>query len=336
MRKYNLNIISELPTPLNKIDRDGVAYVSGEELKLYYEQKKQITIAGYVFFLIAIIFFLITLNELDQYWLLILFLILIGCILLYVAKKIKNKYWELNRTNRQISIPFKLKKEPVIKSIYNVKSGYYIQTGGRYATVPVVVPVVWHESKLPLNNTSELTTWEGSGNSKSDTARTWSFYIWYLDKNRPLPPGDLLDPFRKEDFQRRKAEGFPPPLFCSCIPTPEATLEEQAEREKYWKDEDYMFRLDRYKEPKLWSGFTGSNTPLKMEKEATLISKGRNPNNWELKPYPEFENFKYLPTAYAMRYEFDDGKIVYSIIVQQIGLVCTPPSILSYKKEIIR
>ena len=68
----------------------------------------------------------------------------------------------------------------------------------------------------------------------------WSLYVWYMDKNRPLPPGSAFDEFRVEDFQRRKAEGFPPPLFKSCIPTPEATTEQQLIREAFWKDKDYM------------------------------------------------------------------------------------------------
>ena len=59
------------------------------------------------------------------------------------------------------------------------------------------------------------------------------------DKNRPLPPGREFDPFRQADFERRKSEGFPPPMYLSHIPTPEATAEQHAEREKYWKDEDY-------------------------------------------------------------------------------------------------
>ena len=59
-----------------------------------------------------------------------------------------------------------------------------------------------------------------------------SFITWYMDKNRPLPPGELFDPYREADFQRRKAEGFPKPLYPSDIPTPEATPEQQAERER--------------------------------------------------------------------------------------------------------
>ncbi|WP_103866719.1 hypothetical protein [Aquimarina sp. I32.4] len=65
---------------------------------------------------------------------------------------------------------------------------------------------------------------------------TWSFYVWYMDKNRPLPLGDIFDPYRDKDFERRKAEGFPPPLYPSAIPTPEATPEQQKERERYWEE----------------------------------------------------------------------------------------------------
>jgi hypothetical protein len=69
---------------------------------------------------------------------------------------------------------------------------------------------------------------------------SWSFFVWYMDKNRPLPPEDAFDPYRQQDFERRKAEGFPPPLYKSTFPTPEATPQQQAEREKYWKDADYF------------------------------------------------------------------------------------------------
>ena len=57
-----------------------------------------------------------------------------------------------------------------------------------------------------------------------------SFVLWYMDKNRPLPPGDAFDEYRDQDFERRKAAGFPKPLFHSTFETPEATPEQQAER----------------------------------------------------------------------------------------------------------
>ena len=63
----------------------------------------------------------------------------------------------------------------------------------------------------------------------------WDFVVWYMDKNRPLPPGTAFDPYREADFQRRKAEGFPKPLYKSYIPTPEATRHQQLERERIGK-----------------------------------------------------------------------------------------------------
>lgn len=60
----------------------------------------------------------------------------------------------------------------------------------------------------------------------------WAFTVWYMDKNRPLPPGDAFDPYRQQDFERRKAAGFPKPLYPSKISTPEATKEQQAERKR--------------------------------------------------------------------------------------------------------
>ncbi len=60
----------------------------------------------------------------------------------------------------------------------------------------------------------------------------WNFLVWYMDKNRPLPPGKGFDAYRKQDFERRKAAGFPTPLYPSDIPTPETTPEQQAERNR--------------------------------------------------------------------------------------------------------
>ncbi len=59
-----------------------------------------------------------------------------------------------------------------------------------------------------------------------------SFFLWYMDKNRPLPPGTAFDPYRQQDFERRKAVGFPLPLFPAAFETPEATPAQQAERNR--------------------------------------------------------------------------------------------------------
>jgi hypothetical protein len=52
--------------------------------------------------------------------------------------------------------------------------------------------------------------------------QTWTYWVWYMDRNRPLPPGDALDDYRQMDYERRRAEGFP--LLCtkaaSLLPRP--------------------------------------------------------------------------------------------------------------------
>ena len=76
---------------------------------------------------------------------------------------------------------------------------------------------------------------KGGHLSHSDIYAFWDFVVWYMDKNRPLPTGTAFDPYREADFQRRKAEGFPKPLYKSYIPTPEATRHQQLERERIGK-----------------------------------------------------------------------------------------------------
>lgn len=57
-----------------------------------------------------------------------------------------------------------------------------------------------------------------SGTSSKDMC--FAGYVWYMDKNRPLPPNKALDPHRNKDYLRRKSEGFPLPLYAG-IYTPE-------------------------------------------------------------------------------------------------------------------
>ena len=71
---------------------------------------------------------------------------------------------------------------------------------------------------------------------KCKISGNWSFIVWYMDKNRPLPPGEAFDLYRKKDFQRRKAEGFPPPLYPSYIDTPEDS-ESQKELSQLHREE---------------------------------------------------------------------------------------------------
>lgn len=51
-------------------------------------------------------------------------------------------------------------------------------------------------------------------------AKQLSFFLWYMDRNRQLPPGKRLDPYRVKDFLRRESEGFPAPLRRVTIKIP--------------------------------------------------------------------------------------------------------------------
>ncbi|AXO79323.1 hypothetical protein DZC78_02655 [Olleya aquimaris] len=75
-------------------------------------------------------------------------------------------------------------------------------------------------------------TFDYFGYGGAECYESMSFTTWYMDKNRPLPPGEAFDRFREQDFERRKAEGFPKPLYPSKIKIPEATKAQQAERKR--------------------------------------------------------------------------------------------------------
>ena len=72
---------------------------------------------------------------------------------------------------------------------------------------------------LALLHQNKLTAY--SAILESTTLQSWSFMVWYMDKNRPLPPGKVFDPYRQKDYERRKKERFPKPLYQSWIATPE-------------------------------------------------------------------------------------------------------------------
>lgn len=47
----------------------------------------------------------------------------------------------------------------------------------------------------------------------NDSYQAWSRIVWYMDKNRPLPPGSAFNPYRKKDDERRKKKVVLPPSF---------------------------------------------------------------------------------------------------------------------------
>lgn len=69
-----------------------------------------------------------------------------------------------------------------------------------------------------------------------DATNCTSFFVWYMDRNRPLPPGKDLDPYRMKDYERRKAEGFPP-LYINLVEECQCRLLKRNQRSR----KDYYY-----------------------------------------------------------------------------------------------
>ncbi len=141
----------------------------------------------------------------------------------------------------------------------------------------------------------------------------WSFYVWYMDRNRPLPPGDAFDPYRERDFLRRKAEGFPPPLYKSYVPTPEATPVQQKEREQYWTDEQYTEKFER--------------------EEGSTWYDPQIHNDWEETTYLKPETKTPVANRYV-KFIFNDGRIIYSQ-TNEDGSLYEPPESENFEMQFI-
>ena len=134
-----------------------------------------------------------------------------------------NKRFELNRMEGIITYPDHYFRRPIQGKFKELKA--IISVSGN-------IDGYVDREYLKFLNTFKPRTLAGVYTVYGDPHKKWSFYVWYMDKNRPLPPGTAFDAYRDQDFKRRKTEGFPRPLYYSCIPTPEATEAQQEERER--------------------------------------------------------------------------------------------------------
>ncbi|MEQ3498678.1 hypothetical protein ABMY20_02850 [Tenacibaculum sp. SSH1-16] len=153
-------------------------------------------------------------------------LILIGSFLFIYRLTVKSKHKELvlDRLNGTVSYPDFFYSKPLQGKFSELKA--VISISGDIDGAP-------GDEKLKFVNTFKPRKIDILRTiSYDDPYQEWSLYVWYMDKNRPLPPGTAFDPYRQQDFERRKALGFPRPLYKSTIPTPEFTKEQQAERRR--------------------------------------------------------------------------------------------------------
>ncbi|WP_281979995.1 hypothetical protein [Tenacibaculum mesophilum] len=154
------------------------------------------------------------------------FLIILGSFLFIYRLTVKSKHKELvlDRLNGTVSYPDSFYGKPLQGKFSELKAVISISgdIDGASGDEKLKFVNTFRPRKIDILRTI----------SYDDPYQEWSLYVWYMDKNRPLPPGTAFDPYRQQDFERRKALGFPKPLYKSTIPTPEFTKEQQAERRR--------------------------------------------------------------------------------------------------------
>ena len=229
--------ILESFTPLEEsevLDKGAcISYVDNNILKIDLKEKIGSIVSSIISAIIVIFIFSFDLKAADgayNFLLLTLLLLSITSFLFFFIKifSTKRSLIILDRKNGIFSFPYRLQRYKLYKTEFNRAIVYWQGSGGVTGNLGISLIAQHPDKKV---GGADLVA------HVSGFRKIWSFYVWYMDKNRPLPPGTAFDPYRQADFERRKSEGFPKPLYRSHIPTPEATPAQQLERERYWKDE---------------------------------------------------------------------------------------------------
>lgn len=233
-------------------NEDCFDILDSEFIKEDYPTNKQ-TLNAVIYLNIGVFVFFTFLSFKDEYLfneapiedVLKYIMMTIGCLGLFAAlylfwkkKRSPNKKHILfDRENTIITMPKRNEREYFSLPFTHLKATIRIEIDGSYELD------FFNDPRIPLSWRNEYLNMSLS-NLFPNSSDYWYFYVWYMDKNRPLPPGSAFDEFREADFERRKTEGFPPPLFKSAMPTPEATAEQQLVREAFWQDKDYIATQD--------------------------------------------------------------------------------------------
>lgn len=277
-----------------------VGYVDENILKINLNEKSN-AIISFIFFFIFTFLFVFIGKDLKEglthpVAILVISMLSILCIYFFVKSFIKQKvYIILDRENGTLTFPYRINKYKSYTLSFNEMEAVWKGIGG---SSPDILLVIRSKKNKKIGFTSATAI---SHIRRGLIRETLSFYVWYMDKNRPLPPGTAFDPYRQKDFERRKAERFLKPLYRSHIPTPEATEEQQKEREQYWKDELEEFTREPHSvlyNPKIHKNWVSarwlndddssvSNTYFKFEFENEEIvyiktdenGRGRKPSN---------------------------------------------------------
>ena len=208
-RKFLPHIIVELPHGINKLPKDTDVKRADDQFFIVDDS----SVLGIMYLCIGLggyllsYFFSLANNANENFSIFIRI-----CLFLFSTFHIIYKFTHpkkiliLDRLNGIITFPGFLYGKPITMSfeevLAEVRGGY----GAGMATLALL-----HQNKLTAY----------SAILESTPLQSWSFMVWYMDKNRPLPPGKVFDPYRQKDYERRKKEGFPKPLYQSWIATPE-------------------------------------------------------------------------------------------------------------------
>ena len=204
-RKFLPHIIVELPHGINKLPKDTDVKRADDQFFIVDDSSA----LGIMYLCIGIALFFATLffwGESNTEIILSASSFLIGSFYIIYKFTSPKKILILDRLNGIITFPGFLYGKaitmPFEEVLAEVRGGY----GAGSPTLALL-----HQNKLTAY----------SAILESTPLQSWSFIVWYMDKNRPLPPGKVFDPYRQKDYERRKKEGFPKPLYQSWIATPE-------------------------------------------------------------------------------------------------------------------
>ncbi|CAA0172762.1 Probable transmembrane hypothetical protein [Tenacibaculum maritimum] len=225
--EYLKKMITVKPREITREDIESSNDFTEEASDLYYREKR--TARGWMSWIIGILLilaciFLMGGEDEEKYYLLKIIMVtafgLSGVLTIIYGFVAPIKYLVFDRINGIIVMPrnFRTTVEIPFKTGH-ARQGYMNSSPG------VISSMLGFVSSKDKDRVGGLLT-------EHRIEDFWSFTVWYMDKNRPLPPGSAFDAYREQDYQRRKAAGFPKPLYPSKIATPEATKEQQAARKR--------------------------------------------------------------------------------------------------------
>ncbi|MBN1952039.1 MAG: hypothetical protein JW801_12625 [Bacteroidales bacterium] len=116
-------------------------------------------------------------------------------ILIYKQKK---SIIILNREKGTVTIPCGIMRKAVEKPFE--EAIVYVSSASGYGSLYLAIRFKGH------GKGSMLSSWK-------NLSGEWALFLWYMDRNRPLPPGTAFDPYRKKDSARLREAGYPTPLY---------------------------------------------------------------------------------------------------------------------------